>query len=62
MMFTIFSNYGDLNGDTAVDLSDLIVARQICAGKSVGNVYLNGDVGMDDVLFLLRKVLESKEE
>jgi len=40
----------------------LIVALQICAGKSVGNVYLNGDVGMDDVLFLMRKVLESKEE
>jgi len=55
-------NDADLNGDTAVDLSDLIVALQICAGKSVGNVYLNGDVGMDDVLFLLRKVLESKEE
>jgi len=52
-------NDADLNGDTAVEFDP---CASICAGKSVGNVYLNGDVGMDDVLFLLRKVLESKEE
>jgi len=47
---------GDINGNGSADLADLILALQICAGKRVGDVYYHKNIGLDNILFLMKKI------
>jgi hypothetical protein len=47
---------GDINGNGSADLADLILALQICAGKRVGDIYYNKNIGLDNILFLMKKI------
>ncbi len=52
---------GDLNGDDAIDLKDVLLALKILAGLSetcCDNTDVNGDnkVGMEDVIYILQRV------
>ncbi len=54
---------GDLNGDHAIDLKDVILALKILAGLSetcCDNTDINGDnrIGMEDVIYILQSVAE----
>jgi len=53
---------GDIDGNDIVDLKDLIMTLQVCAGKDISNIYMNGDmfgdkrIGLSDALYMMRVI------
>ncbi|MCP4352366.1 MAG: hypothetical protein GY795_43460, partial [Desulfobacterales bacterium] len=58
---------GDVNGDNTVDLTDAVLGLKVLAGADTDDAEIHagadvdgdGKIGMDDILYILRKVLSS---